>query len=121
MQVIQAPSTQQIMDDAGQAVKLKIIDIGVWDMDANQTVIIAHGLTAANILSVVGYVLDDAGTGWYPLNFFDQFGGGAMSLGPAQWDATNIYLIRLAAGYMDGAAFNDGVMNRGQLYVWYKV
>ncbi len=101
------------------AFKVKIIDIGDWDMDATANVQIAHGLTAANIRSITVFIREDTGLGnnVFALDFYNDIVG--QSLGGYDWDDTNVNLNRAAGIGFDGTDYNATSYNRGWITIIY--
>jgi len=93
--------------------KTKEINIGDWDMDANPTVSVAHGLSLADI-RVVGFTIrNDAANAKY-------VGGMKDELWVASVDATNVVLERKTGGAFDDVDFDStGGYNRGHVTIEY--
>ncbi len=101
--------------DNKTVINKKIIDIGDWDMDATQTVAVAHGLTLSKIRSVSVLIRrdDDA--------LYIDFAAPSVvaqsnfiSMG-----STNVTLSRATSGAFDGTNFNATSFNRGWITVEY--
>lgn len=107
-----------IQTDGVNTLKTKIIDIGDWNMDSTASVNIAHGLTLANIRSVVVNVRDDTTSSLRDItNEFSvdsSITDGAWSLG-----STNVTIERVAAGGFDSAGYNATSFNRGWITITY--
>ena len=103
------------VQDGTNIIKTKIINIGTWNMDTTDYVLIAHGLTLAKIRYISAIIRADANDFWYPLNLG----------GNGQWlvGATNIQLSRVGSGSFDSTDFDtmgdDG--NRGWITITYVV
>lgn len=95
----------------------KVIPIGVWDMDSTSQVSIAHGLTFADIRKASAFVYDDTSTVAIPLDSDYTLLG--VTEGKVVWNATDIVLTRINAGYFDTVNYDDAVMNRGFIVVEY--
>ncbi len=98
--------------------KVKIIDIGDWNMDATAAITVAHGLTLANIRTAEAMIRNDADTNYFPFTGAASFSTeiqGAVTL----VDATNVSLQRLAAGNYDNANFDATSYNRGWITIQY--
>jgi len=94
-----------------------VIDIGDWDMDADTTKDVAHGLTLANLRSITATIRNDDGTVYY------QLAGHDGNLLPAQVeyiDATNVRLIRKNGQQFDSADFDSTSYNRGWIHIWHE-
>lgn len=105
----------------GPNFRVKILDIGVWDMDATDFLDIAHGLTLANIIFVGGYIQNDLADGHYFFVQNEYATGGQMDLFIDRGQIANIRIRRRNGGYFDSILFDDGVIDRGKLYVVYIV
>lgn len=82
------------------------IEIGNWDMQGTSSVSPAHGLDDNLQVRCVSIIIfNDSFSG----SVYDFKAGGLVSV----ITATNITLLRTAAGPWDDAAYNDGTQNRG--------
>jgi hypothetical protein len=102
-----------VLKTSGTELLVKIVDIGDWDMDADASISVAHGLTLANIRSVTGIIRDDTKAKyWVIAPDHSTAAPAAVALGnmatndPAV-DATNINIYRLAGDIFDTAAYDD--------------
>ena len=86
-----------------------IVDIGSWDMDASLTKSVTHGLTFSKIKSWQVTIINDDGNG-----LSDFISGGAISV-----TTTQFTLVRTIGGAYDNTNFDDSVMNRGYITIWY--
>jgi len=98
---------------SGDYVKIKVLSIGDWNMDTTPTLNVAHGLTYANIISVTGYITDDASAARYTIPYVDATG---IQL-EAQVIGTNIYLARGTT--FDNNTFDATSFNRGIITIIY--
>ena len=96
--------------------RTKVINIGVWDMVATAGVNVAHGLTAANIGTVIVRISNDAGDTFFGLTYSVAY---TEVEGQVYWDATDIKMSRRTGGGFDSVSYNDGVMNRGNITIGY--
>lgn len=97
--------------------KTKIIEIGDWNMDADATKFVAHGITNdVDIRSISVKIRHDTVTNvLYPLSIMDSSDttqGGVDSVA-----AGNIILRRKASGFFDAATFNATSFNRGWITI----
>jgi len=94
------------------------LDIGAWDMDTVNQVLIPHNLSNTEFNSVVGLsalITDDANSLKIALGGFGTGGSnGSISI-----DATNVILDRTAGDIFDSAAFSGAVSNRGKIIINY--
>lgn len=108
-----------IFEQGGNDLKVKIIEIGTWNMNTTSFVDVTHGLTVANIRSVDVTILDDSGgmTKLYALtgsgHTDSTLQGGISTLG-----GTDMRLHRLTGGLFDAASWSAG-SQRGWITVWY--
>jgi hypothetical protein len=123
-----------VSSDDAKGIKLKIIDIGAWNMDANKTKVLtaANGLTdemVDNILSIKvsiypdGFVPAFGSGGGKFLDYIDEVsdtglveGGTSEIVGGG---INQIVLYRRTGGYFDNATYNDAAQNRGFAVITY--
>lgn len=93
----------------------KVIDIGDWDMDANNSVSVAHGLTLSKIRSVSVLIRQDLDVAFYDI----YHSGGTVGTGTSgiTVDSTNITINRTLSGFFDSTGFNATSFNRGWITV----
>lgn len=106
---------------SGVFMKVKVMNIGDWNMDSTATVTVAHGLTAENIRSMSVVIRTDTSVSpinYYPLEWENT--GGTEAEGEYKWQTTNIILKRTAGGDFDSAEFDDTSYNRGWITIWYE-
>ncbi len=101
---------------ASAELKVKVVEIGTWDMDAAASVNVAHGLTFADIRYVNVLIRDDTDVLYKPLDY-----GITDPYGSWEIDATNVICSRPLASGFNNAAYDtmgeDG--NRGWITIWY--
>lgn len=95
---------------------VKIVNIGVWDMNTTASVTVAHGLTLLSIRAVDALIYDSDGNFKYRLDYLDGANVQAGAVGAI--DATNVTLKRLEGGFFDSVDF-QGAGNRGYLTIRY--
>jgi hypothetical protein len=105
--------------DGAVLVNTKIIEIGDWDMDANATVTVAHGVTDSKIRSVSAMIRDDSNAFFNLINYVDASTIAAQG-GVAGYNSGNIVLARLTGGAFDSASFNATAFNRGWITIVYE-
>jgi hypothetical protein len=100
--------------DVSAALWRKIVSIGDWDMDANGTVDVAHGLTLTKIRSISGVIRNDADTTYFTIP--DPGSGGLRC-----WAGTiNVVLYRPdTTSVFDSTDYNATSFNRGWLVIEY--
>jgi len=100
----------------GTDLKVKVIDIGDWNMVSVGSVTVAHGLTVGNIRSISVLTRDDAGGDHIPLNW-DYAPNGAS--GRFYVDATYVHLFRESTGTFNDILYDSTSYNRGWITIWY--
>jgi len=95
--------------------KVKVIDIGDWNMDTTASVSIAHGLTLGNIRGIQATIRTDAGSQHINLASISSDGNTPLVLA----DSTNVILQRLANSLFDSIVYDSTGYNRGWITVWY--
>lgn len=93
-------------------VKTKILDIGVWNMNANSTIAIPHaslGVPLAQIVSIKAMITSDTND-----KYQFEFGGVTANI-----DSTNINLERKSGGIFDNTSFDGTAFGRGVVIVQY--
>lgn len=96
----------------------KVVNIGDWNMDALDYVIVAHGLTYTKIRSVDVVIFKDSNDPlMYPLTITSSSGvaQGWVSL----IDSVYISIDRLTGGLFDNANYNETSYNRGYITIWH--
>lgn len=107
-------------DQSTTTLTLKRVSIGDWDMNSNQNVSVAHGLSATEWKTIIGTsitVRNDADTGYYDL--YTQSGSGNVGGSIDYYDSTNIVLFRGSTGGFNNTDFNSTSYNRGWVMFWY--
>lgn len=108
--------------DGTTLIRIKVVDIGDWDMVADSTKVVAHGLGtngSKKILSVAGIVRRDGDDDVFKPIPYPSVTGTDWELGFNTVDADNIDLWRLTGGHFDSTAYNDTSYNRGRLIITY--
>ena len=107
-----------IQEQAGSAeMRMVVLNIGTWDMDADGTKAVAHSLTGANIRAATAAIRNDNETDVFMIEGSSTSANG----GSIGWDGTNINLGRASApGIFDNANYNSiSGNNRGWVTIWY--
>ena len=105
--------------------KVKVIEIGDWNMDATTSVSIAHGLTLANIRNVKAEVQNDSQSLHWELSSLPSgiaTGTGAEIEAEAwivQANTADVIMRRLTGGIFDGVNYDSTSFNRGWITIWY--
>ena len=114
-------SNPQLLDHiiekhSDRLLRLRVYDLGVWNMDTTTTVLIAHGLTNINICSIETYIIDDAQNAVMslrtPINMISPAGS-------AYVDGINLRIERMLGGFFDAVNYSALPTNRGWCSIWY--
>ncbi len=116
MELSPTPIAQGVSEPGGKTIKLKVVDIGPWNMDTGANISINHGLNIEKIVCVNIIIFQDLYARIYRLDYSDVY---EDADGKYFLDSTKIYLYRRVGGKFDNAAFNDPVINRGHIMLWY--
>jgi hypothetical protein len=105
------------LDPQNDPLKVLILEIGDWNMDAAGQVTVAHGLVLADIRSIKVLIRNDSDTQVtdFPVADFDVTVGEER----AQADATNIIMARGTTGFFDNVSYDSTSFNRGWIIVTY--
>lgn len=97
------------------------LEIGDWDMDTDETIMVAHGLSDhTKIRSIDVIIRNNTDTQSRPLNSVDVgVGSTAINGGIASFNSTWITLKRFDAGDFDDISHNSTSYNRGWIYIQY--
>jgi hypothetical protein len=105
-------------------IKIKVVQIGDWDMDTNGTKAVAHGLDNINgIKSVTATVRNDQNNALYILGgaFTTDLNYAYCDLVVNGIDTTDITLQRvLSPGKFDSTNYNSITYNRGWINIQYE-
>jgi len=110
--------TERLGENSMPTLVRKIIDIGDWNMDSDQTKAVAHGLSASAIRSITATIRKDAAASpfnYYQIDFHD---GATTHGGVGATTSTDIQLKRTGAGFFDSTDFNSTSYNRGWITIW---
>lgn len=119
-QYLEALQKLFVQTEPGKKIKTKIIDIGDWNMLANSTVNVTHGLTDhKKIRSINVIVRDDADSNYYSLHnhLASTLAGSIISGGIGTINSTIIVLARVDSEFFDSATFDSIAFNRGWITV----
>ena len=102
--------------------KMKVLDIGDWNMDTTLFAYIYHGIgDYSKIRQVSVLIKDDGDTYSYPLDY--PFSGSlqhGQGGGIANIDDSRILLTRLTGEFFDSINFDSTSYNRGWVTIWYE-
>lgn len=104
-------------DIGSAALNSSTFNIGAWNMDATSSITVAHGIASGRtrIKAVSVKIYNDAG------NFAWDFSAGPSPNNDAiiDWNDTIVGMSRVNGGGFDSIAYDDAVMNRGEITVFY--
>lgn len=114
-------STESIVTlaDTTKVLKVKLIEIGDWNMDTTANVSINHGLTLAQIRSVTGVIIRDDSSFYFPIGSVNG-GAGLISAGFGSISATQVAIFRTTGGDFDTANYDSTGFNRGWITITYE-
>jgi trimeric autotransporter adhesin len=99
--------------DAGTTkLACKVVDIGDWNIDADSSKSVAHGLTWTDIRTITFIIRNDADSSRYPAPRSDD-------LSITSIEAT--YVILSGGGPFNATSFDSTSYNRGWVTIWYEV
>lgn len=101
----------------GEFVTTLTKEIGDWNMDADTSVSVAHGLTLAKIRDFWAIVRNDADTAYDHL----LSKGSTSNAGDVRANTTNIELSAFTGGFFDNTNYNATAFNRGWVYIKYAI
>jgi len=115
--------TSEKLTDGTNTIGIKVVPIGVWNMDADDSINAAHGLNAEKIVAITGIIRNDANTLRYVIN---QRGVSSLGTGITSFDATNVTMYRASynpavAEIFDSTDFDSILFSRGYLVITYIV
>lgn len=94
-----------------------IVDIGDWDMDADATATISHGITQTKIRAVNVLIRDDTSTNVYDFNAGNTTETTIRSI---RLTSTSVVLARGTSGLFDNTSYNTATSyNRGWVVIQY--
>jgi len=102
----------------GQPLREIIRPIGTWNMDVQATKAVPTSIPRPNIHIVQVLILHDTASNKYPINYIDVNG---VSAGSWHNVTTGINLVRTAGKFFDSISFDNAVMNRGFVTIWYEL
>ena len=96
--------------------RVVLLDIGDWNMDANPGIIVSHGVDASKIRRISGIIRDDGAVNIY--NFpYSSVTANEIELSIEEISSTSIILSRRTGSQFDNAAFDSTGYNRGWLVI----
>lgn len=93
-----------------------LVEIGDWNMDADNSVTITHGISDfKKIRAANGIIRNDADTAYTP--FLRCGTSGFTGVGIGEFGATTVSLIRIIGGTFDNTNYDQTSYNRGWLII----
>jgi hypothetical protein len=92
-----------------------VLEIGDWNMDTSNSVLINHGLTYAKIRGISTVTIRDDNDE-FRYNLTGQ-GGVGIEFGSALLNSTHVFLARVPGGVFDGAGYDRTSYNRGWIII----
>ena len=88
---------------SGETMRVKVVEIGDWNMDITNGKSFGHGLPYANIRSFSALIRNDLDLAFYPIEYpiADRLAGGRISI-----TTTVVYLIRYDGGWFDSVEYD---------------
>ncbi|MDC0529206.1 hypothetical protein OAO19_02945, partial [Gammaproteobacteria bacterium] len=109
-------SIKAYVDSKTAALNTKVVDIGDWDMDANASITVNHGVDYTKIRTITAVIREDSDSQYY--DYYYDFNQRTSAHG-LRAEATTITLYRLTGGFFDGLSFNATSYNRGWVTIQY--
>lgn len=98
----------------------KVINIGDWNMVTTSLVNITHGLTLSKIVTVTGYITNDAETSGFPITQSNTGGSISPPVAVEGWSSTTVILVRATSGpfdHVDFSAVSPTIATRGKIVI----
>lgn len=102
----------------GDILRYQRLDIGVWNMDTTPTIDVTHNLTFLDIIHISVLIERDDSLAVYNLISPDGSGNAA---GGIALNTTDVKLYATVGGFFDGASYVSAVLNRGHVYIVYRI
>jgi hypothetical protein len=101
--------------------KVKVVQIGDWNMDTSGSVSVAHGISdSSKIRDLRVMIRHDSSSTLYPLTYTIDNTNTTPQGGLGNISTTHITLNRLDGGVFDGSSFNSTGFNRGFITIIYE-
>jgi hypothetical protein len=120
-----APPLSALSIGDNKVLKAKVIEIGDWNMDADNSVTVLLGLSDTleyrKIRSMNVIIRDDNNTFYRDLSHLTAFNDGTPDGGYiSSIQTTNVVLVRILNGIFDGVLYDSTSYNRGWVTIWYE-
>ena len=97
--------------------KVKVINIGDWNMDVSGTLAVNHGLTLSSIRNVSVSIRNDSDDTYLMLS--GARSAGSVPDGDFYAGGSAIFMRRTAGGEFDSVSYDSTSYNRGYITIWY--
>lgn len=119
MDIIQPPTANTLIDAGGTLLQPEVIQIGDWNMDADMTKTVAHGLADHTKVRMINVLIrDDTGVVWPMFQQLDDDTGPGTPQGYIYCDGTNVVMSRGSGTFWDQVLFDSTSYNRGWILFW---
>jgi hypothetical protein len=98
--------------------RMKVLEIGDWNMDTTASVNIAHGVDKTKVRSITALIRDDSDLNYYNLDYIGAAGAGSFK--GVRINSANITLFRGTGDPFDNTSFDATTYNRGWVTIWYE-
>lgn len=119
MEIIQAPTTQQIASTDGTVFNATFYNLGDWNMDTTPSIALAHGLTGSKILGMMAIVRDDNDQLHIPLTHGIITAAAEVNGYFYESVPGTITFTRRTGGFFDDISFDATSYNRGYLCIFH--
>lgn len=122
MDIVQAPTTQQILTDAGYILRCTQIALGAWNMLTTSEIQVFHLIGDKDkIFQVSCIVQNDLQTLWQDIHQHSSTLSGSVAGWIKDWSDIRITVARWDSGMFADAAYSSGAINRGWITIWYVI
>ncbi|MDH4127161.1 MAG: hypothetical protein OEV44_00295 [Spirochaetota bacterium] len=112
--------TPSTLSDVNGGLLTKIIEIGDWDMDTTQSIVVNHSIADFKKIRCINVIIrNDTDTSMHDLIRSDTSGVLAGSV--TFISSTQITLFRVTSGFFDSSTFDSTSFNRGWIAIMYSI
>jgi hypothetical protein len=105
----------------GQNLNIKVLEIGDWDMDADTSTQVPHGLSDHTKIRAIKVIIRaDDDSALYDFHGHILVGAGALFQRSIYVNSLYVELSRDLSGPFDTTLFNLTAYNRGWVTIWYE-
>lgn len=107
--------------NTGPTIRIKVIDIGDWNMDTTSTVNVNHTIAdSTKILFVAAKIVGDVGSGVADTQLGTTDASGVVEGCVSGWTSSQINLFRRTGSNFDTALYDATSYNRGRITIVYE-